>query len=278
MLKNKKIKYTSSNRRLEMWKISLKMINDRPFFGFFPNTFAFKFIPYSWSSKIPAKEKPMLSNPHNQFLDAATKYGIVFVITLLSLFCYLAYNFFSHSLPTPQEKMIIASLIFFYIIEMIFQFPLLTPWNYLLFLMILSYFLIFLPDPPHKEKFSYLVYILPFCLLATSLYSLTFYIGHQSDKPHLAKTSCELLPFNWRICTRASRLLSLTSDFSSAEKSLLRMLEIDPNNYPALSGLSHIYELKGDKQKMCKTLLMYQSLFKLKKTSKDKIIQKSCSN
>ena len=136
-------KENSASERLAILKQTWEMIKDNPL-GVGADYFEFSFIPYKNSvPSFPPRENSLEKSPHNEFLRflaedgiISTLIGIIFIYWHFSINRRKILNFLQ-----DESGCQALALVVFLIPELLFQFPLQTPFPFLLVTILAGFFL-----------------------------------------------------------------------------------------------------------------------------------------
>jgi len=100
----------SNLERINRWQSSLRMFNERPFFGFGPGTYQFEYAPYQLSI-----EKTIIStnagdrgNAHSEFIGPLAEmgvFGMVIIVTLVLMIIVYGMRIYKNA-KTPEIRML----------------------------------------------------------------------------------------------------------------------------------------------------------------------------
>ena len=269
----------STNTRLQMWKGTLYLIKENAIFGIGAGEFAFNFIPYQNKyTNLKQKENIVHSNPHNEYLRISAEYGVIFFMITMLFITYMVLKTYK---KPHKDKLYIYLLLFFFIIESLFQFPLLNSFSYIYIIIIFS-FLMFLNFNKVKIKSNTNTKIFHFLLILTLAFLVSSKAISSYKEVNYAnysdlETACNLFPSNWKACLSKSKIEIKNKEFFKAEETIQGVLKESPYNFPALYNAGLLYWVKGEKNKSCEYSKKYIEIFNNEKTILSGFYMKNCS-
>ncbi len=176
----------SSHIRINIWEDSLKMIEDKPFFGFGLETFPIVFHKYADAEKYDTENLfGIIDKPHNTFIESAYSTGFLG----LAVYIFIIFTFFKESwkkLPKLKKKKkldliaVIAGLTAF-TVSNLFSFSVTVHFVFLSFY--LAYFIYLISDKSlsfnvfknklHKKVFPF---VLIFFVVSSLILNNLFYV------------------------------------------------------------------------------------------------------
>ncbi len=231
--------------RATMWKATMKMILARPF-GYGPDQFEFAHLPFIRDSGIVNYDF-LARSPHNELLRYFAEDGVIVTALILVLFGFFFFRFFKKAKVSLGERNIVNLLLLFFVSEGIFQFPFQNAQTVFLFAVVLAFLIVKGHDTTKLESGVARPVIVLFLVAATIVtvrvgYSRFFENSKDYDK---VARACEWYPSNWRACFKKGKLEIDNGDLMTAKATLLKELDIAPNNYVAMRNLSNLAFVRG---------------------------------
>jgi O-antigen ligase len=92
----------SNTERLNRWSCALRMFEEKPFFGWGPGTYMFKYAPFQLSKDrtIISTNRGNLGNAHSEYLGPLAESGVIGLLSIISLALIIIYTgmnlYFNH--------------------------------------------------------------------------------------------------------------------------------------------------------------------------------------
>lgn len=264
---------------LQTWE----MIKDNPL-GVGADYFEFSLVPYkNVKSGFPPQEQILEKSPHNEFLRFLAEDGII--LTLLGIFFLFRQMYINRklifNLLKKESGCHALALTLFLVPEFLFQFPLQTPFPFLMILILSGFFLsnLFyekqrLGENPVNKKVVLgflIIYLMVFFPHTFAKYIERNYYYNYS----LTSFACKISPFNWRVCSNKGQLELREKNFLEAERTFRLELKKRPNNFVALKFLGLSLYDQDKQQNGCSKLKDYDILF-LNKSSLHEFVKNNC--
>jgi O-antigen ligase len=265
------LKEGNTRLRLIRWKNTLSLIW-RNKFGIGPGNFEFGYVPYhaSFAKDYESTEGSVVRSPHNGYLELAAENGILSLLLMLGLMCYMFWRLVYGYICNPNQRTVVpllAAVFVYWAIDAFFAFPLEIALPFYVIAVFLGYGLTVMSSQTCRRvhvygwKLGYALSAIAIAGLAGAALTSTFFESHYPRDYWKISFACEIFPSNWRACARRAEAELEMNKNSWAENTTFAMLARQENNYVALQLLSIAFLKQGRFPEACEALKKYDVLF-----------------
>jgi len=104
----------SGKDRIELWKRSLKIIEDRPVFGEGPASWKIEMLKYGNKGLVSEDNVTFYQRPHNDFLWIASEFGLLGLVLYSLIFILAFVSLFKQMINETEEKNLVFKLAIFF--------------------------------------------------------------------------------------------------------------------------------------------------------------------
>ena len=258
-------KKLSSNVRLATWANSLGMVRDNPL-GLGPGNFEFSYTPYRkyLIRDTEESEFAVKDSPHNGYIEAIIENGWLFGV-LLPIFCLiLLIKLFKVKIENEHSeriKWLSLSVLIFFMGDAVFAFPMNNTFPFYAIAIILGMaFSILWPKNILVPFTRCAISLLLIVVLSLSVrYTIAKVVEFRPEYESMA-LSCKLFPENWHVCLEQAQIDYEHGYFAESQEILFKMLERQPNNFPAIWMVGLNYYAQGNIKRACDYFLQYNKI------------------
>ncbi|MBT4792081.1 MAG: O-antigen ligase family protein [Halobacteriovoraceae bacterium] len=273
------LKVGSAGLRITKWKNTSAMIFKNPE-GVGLGNFEFGYIPYDdfFEYDRESTEKIVVKSPHNGYLEVMSEIGFLSIFPILFLFYFLLHGTFQkiHNM----HYLFSFSLIIYFCNQLMWAFPLETPFlfGFFAFLLGISLKLLIPQNIALSTKQIKILFIPLFIsiLLVGCFFTASHYIEfNKRNNLRLTRVGCRLYPSNWRLCIQKGFLEEKNGNYTKAIGTFNSVIRRMPHHYVAILHLAITYSKMENQVEACKHYQKYNQLFN-GKSSINSYVLKNC--
>jgi O-antigen ligase len=270
-------KASSVSIRLGLLQGTLRMIRENPT-GVGSANYADQFVPYLSRGPLVPQESLLYGSPHNEYLRVLAEEGWAYAVLAGGLLAVFLREL--HRSPVidrwrSDQGLLLGSLMIFYAVESLFQFPLGMAVGSMMAAFIIALGLHSLSPGAFRgitpgvrapiDRAATAAWLLAASAAAVGLYrtaaSEYLFVNSQRRRVDL-ETACSLNPRNREACVLAAWRQVREGDHAAARRSLAKVLERSPYYYPAIKLLAEDAFARRETEEGCLYVWIYDGLFR----------------
>jgi hypothetical protein len=246
--------------RLARWANTLAMIGEHPL-GVGSGRYEFDYIPYASRYQVDPEitETNTSKSPHNLPLQIAAEHGLVTMILLTVILCWILFRAWSFH---PGVVAILVSIL----VDGFFAFPFQVPYSFFVFAVFLGVSMgrTFPSLEWRPTRIFSMIRVGVVAVIAWVTFlcvSSVMAESHDMNDYGLMKRACEHAPWRLKNCLSYAVILGNQKRFEEGAEVARRVLARQPNLFPMYYVLSELNRLSGDKNGFCDAIAKYDAIF-----------------